>query len=89
MFKYAYYAFICVHFLHTFSQGSALCCDCFPDQPDDADVDAEEGSDSDKKVQLHHVDDEKERVTYSYSFFHFVMMISILYFMMQLTNWGE
>jgi len=66
-----------------------LCCDCFPDQPDEADVDTEEASDSENKVKLHHVDDEKERVTYSYSFFHFVMMISVLYFMMQVTNWGE
>ena len=38
---------------------------------------------------MHHTDDEKEHVTYSYSFFHFLMMLAILYFMMQLTNWGK
>ncbi len=69
-------------------QGSPLCCDCFPDEPDETETE-EDPSDEDKKLQLHHVDDEKERVTYSYSFFHFVMMISVLYFMMQLTNWGK
>ena len=35
------------------------------------------------------VDDEKEGVTYSYSFFHFLMMLGVLYAMMQLTNWSE
>lgn len=38
---------------------------------------------------MHASDDEKEAVTYSYSFFHFLMMLAVLYFMMQLTNWGE
>ena len=38
---------------------------------------------------MHSRNDEEERVTYSYSFFHFLMVISVLYLMMQLTNWAE
>lgn len=50
----------------------------------------EPAEDDDKgRFRMRHVDDEKNRVTYSYSFFHFLMMLAILYFMMQLTNWGN
>lgn len=70
------------------SEGSVLCCDCLPDEPEEA-SDDEPSDEKEGKLKLHHVDDEKERVTYSYSFFHFVMTIAILYFMMQLTNWGD
>ena len=38
---------------------------------------------------MKHTDDEKEAVTYSYTFFHFMMLLAVLYFMMQLTNWGK
>jgi len=68
-------------------QGSVLCCDCLPKEPEE--VEDEASDEKEGKLHLHHVDDEKERVTYSYSFFHFVMVLAILYFMMQLTNWGE
>ena len=40
-------------------------------------------------MKLHVHDDEKEHVTYSYSFFHFFMVISVMYIMIQLTNWTE
>ncbi|XP_019851028.1 PREDICTED: serine incorporator 1-like isoform X2 [Amphimedon queenslandica] len=40
-----------------------------------------------KESKMKVTDDETEHVTYSYSFFHFMMVISILFVMMQLTNW--
>lgn len=69
--------------------GSILCCDCVPDEEEEEEEEPS-GDDDDKgRFRMRHVDDEKNRVTYSYSFFHFLMMLSILYFMMQLTNWGK
>lgn len=69
-------------------QGSICCCDCLPQENEES-IEEETPDEQEGRLKLHHVDDEKERVTYSYSFFHFVMMIAILYFMMQLTNWGK
>lgn len=66
-----------------------MCCDCLPKEPEEESVEDETPDEQEGKLKLHHVDDEKERVTYSYTFFHFVMVLAILYFMMQLTNWGE
>ena len=36
---------------------------------------------------MSNVDDEQDRVTYSYTFFHALMMLATFYIMMQLTNW--
>lgn len=44
-----------------------------------------DSSDEDRKVS--NVDDEQERVTYSYTFFHALMMLATFFIMMQLTNW--
>ena len=35
------------------------------------------------------VDDEENGVTYSYSFFHFVYFLAVLYIMMIMTNWFQ
>ncbi|XP_060760781.1 serine incorporator 2 [Neoarius graeffei] len=35
------------------------------------------------------VDDEEDKVTYSYSFFHFCLILASLYIMMTLTNWYQ
>lgn len=68
-------------------EGSLLCCD-YPDDKDDET--SAEGDDEEKgKWRMHSRNDEEERVTYSYSFFHFLMVISVLYLMMQLTNWAD
>jgi hypothetical protein len=70
-------------------EGSFLCCDCLPDDKDDSDT-SKGGDDEEKgKWRMSSVNDEEERVTYSYSFFHFLMLISVLYLMMQLTNWAD
>lgn len=68
---------------------TVLCCDqCCPDATvaQEQDEGTEDDDDSDEK-RMHVIDDEKEHVTYSYSFFHFMMVISTLFVMMQLTNW--
>jgi hypothetical protein len=65
---------------------TVLCCDCcYPDATEAKEEGDSDEADEDSKWRS--VDDEKERVTYSYSFFHFMMLISTLYVMMQLTNW--
>lgn len=66
-----------------------MCCDCLPSDDVDSDNEPEEDDKKEGKVRMRSVDDEKTHVTYSYSFFHFLMMLAVLYFMMQLTNWGE
>jgi hypothetical protein len=73
--------------VNSFWQGyTVLCCDCcYPDATEAKEEGDSDEADEDSKWRS--VDDEKERVTYSYSFFHFMMLISTLYVMMQLTNW--
>ena len=73
-------------------QGTPLCCDCCCPSAAEAEEDdnKDDGdSDDDKKRKLHVRDDEKTHVTYSYSFFHFLMLLSVLYIMIQLTNWTK
>ncbi|KAM9839003.1 serine incorporator 2-like [Aulostomus maculatus] len=48
-----------------------------------ADSDATPGEDGVRRA----VDNEEEGVTYSYSFFHFSLLLASLYIMMTLTNW--
>lgn len=45
--------------------------------------DTEAGEDGVRRA----VDNEEEGVTYSYSFFHFCLLLASLYIMMTLTNW--
>ena len=54
------------------------------DDSDDSD-DEDDGG----RCSMGHRDDEKNAVTYSYTFFHFMMMLAVLFFMMQLTNWAK
>lgn len=70
------------------NEGSLVCCDCLP-ADEEEDDEAGEEDEKEGKLRMRSVNDEKSRVTYSYSFFHFLMMLSVLYFMMQLTNWGD
>ena len=58
---------------------------CVPTEDDDKG----EKNDSDSKCGSNAVDDEKERVVYSYSFYHFISMLACFYIMMQLTNWVQ
>ncbi len=51
--------------------------------------DEDDGDDKEGKWRLRPADDEQEAVTYSYTFFHVLMLLAVLYFMMQLTNWAE
>eukprot|EP00731_Ephydatia_muelleri_P016703 Em0009g1127a len=48
-----------------------------------------EGDEDKGNFRMTVLNDEKEAVTYSYSFFHFLMMLGVLYAMMQLTNWSD
>ena len=70
-------------------QGSFLCCDCLPDEKEDTSTGGGEDDEEKGKWRMSSNNDEEERVTYSYSFFHFLMIISVMYLMMQLTNWAE
>ena len=36
-----------------------------------------------------YINDEEKKVAYIYSVFHFLMLISVLYLMMHLTNWAQ
>lgn len=46
-------------------------------------IEAAEGEDGVRRA----VDNEEDGVTYSYSFFHFCLLLASLYIMMTLTNW--
>lgn len=70
-------------------QGSLLCCDPCTSGKDEKAEPEKEGDEDKGKFRMTVLNDEKEAVTYSYSFFHFLMMLGVLYIMMQLTNWSE
>ena len=47
---------------------------------------SDDGSDEKEgRWRLRHADNEQEAITY---FFHFLMFLAVLYFMMQFTNWA-
>lgn len=50
-----------------------------------ADTEAAEGDDGVRRA----VDNEEDGVSYSYSFFHFCLILASLYIMMTLTNWYQ
>ena len=70
-------------------QGSLLCCDPCTSGKDEKAEPEKEGDEDKGNFRMTVLNDEKEAVTYSYSFFHFLMMLGVLYAMMQLTNWSE
>lgn len=61
----------------------ASCCFCCPPQDEAEEVIIEEESRGVQRV----LQNETQRLSYSYSFFHFVFFLASLYVMMTLTNW--
>ncbi|XP_075063941.1 serine incorporator 4 isoform X2 [Mixophyes fleayi] len=72
--------------VYTYEFQKASCCFCCPEEDDEGgERSCEEDVDTSGGQTVIH--DERERVIYSYSFFHFVFVLASLYVMMTLTNW--
>ena len=64
---------------------ASLVCYFLEARNDDDDYDEDDIS----KLSKLHANDEREELPYSYSFFHFLIFLAVLYFMMNLTNWAQ
>ncbi|KAM4675406.1 serine incorporator 4 [Discoglossus pictus] len=72
--------------VYTYEFQKASCCFCCPEKDEEeGERSCEEDEDNSGGQTVIH--DERERVIYSYSFFHFVFFLASLYVMMTLTNW--
>ncbi|KAM5172899.1 serine incorporator 4 [Mantella aurantiaca] len=72
--------------VYTYEFQKASCCFCCPEEDEERGKrNCEEDTDASGGQAVIH--DERERVIYSYSFFHFVFVLASLYVMMTLTNW--
>ncbi|KAJ1180139.1 hypothetical protein NDU88_005363 [Pleurodeles waltl] len=71
--------------VYSYEFKKASCCFCCPEEEEGAEKGCEDDGDPHRGQRVIH--NERERVLYSYSFFHFIFVLASLYVMMTLTNW--